>query len=80
MKIETKFNIGDPVFYMNGNKVIQSTIHNVHVETYDGEVVILYDLFPPNDEMKLREDENSVFKTIEDLFEHLKKTQIVDTE
>jgi hypothetical protein len=63
MTIETKYNIGDEVVYLNDNKIKEGTIRNISILVYiDNEITIQYktsngvyvyeqDLFPTKEEL-----------------------------
>lgn len=75
MNIETKFSIGDQVFFMAGNKAKQKHINRIKIElwspmSYDDKgVKILYNAQVADEIMYL--NENSIFKTKEELLNSL---------
>lgn len=76
MKVETKFNVGDNVYYIHNNQIQQSTVNNISINIerdIDNDSVvqtanIIYLVGYKNYEKK----EDALFATPEDLFKALK--------
>ena len=70
MKIETKFNIGDEVFYMTGNKVKTGEVKSMTIKVYlnmfnEESMIILYQLIDSE------VSENILFATKQELLDSL---------
>lgn len=66
MNIQTKYNVGDPVWTINDyGKIVQFTINSITVDIYkDGSVEVLYhEEYNPQKMYSMLRDENACFRT-----------------
>ena len=72
MTIETKFNIGDEVWYMENNKVCCDTISAIHLHVYEYDRIFNYS-FGLTDCTKpyIQVDESKLFRTKQELLDSL---------
>lgn len=81
MKVETKFNVGDNVYYIHNNQIQQSTVNNISInierDVKNDSVVqtanIIYLVGYKNYEKR----EDALFATPEDLFKVLKANILI---
>lgn len=81
MNVETKFNVGDNVYYIHNNQIQQSTVNNISINIERGvnndSVVqtanIIYLVGYKNYEKR----EDALFATPEDLFKSLKANILI---
>ncbi|MCO5238847.1 MAG: hypothetical protein M9904_02220 [Chitinophagaceae bacterium] len=72
----SKFKIGEKVYYIYQETVYQSSIQSVKIEAIDNDVAITYRLYPPGADCFLVLQEENVHSKISDLFELLQKNII----
>lgn len=72
MTIETKFNIGDKVWFMNENKVCCDEISAIHLHLYEDKQLFNYS-FGLNDciQKYIQVDEQELFRTKQELLDNL---------
>lgn len=66
MNIQTKYNVGEPVWTINDyGKIVQFTINSITVDIYkDGSVEVLYhEEYNPQKMYSMLRDENACFRT-----------------
>lgn len=66
MNIQTKYNVGEPVWTINDyGKIVQFTINSITVDIYkDGSVEVLYhEEYNPQEMQSMLRDENACFRT-----------------
>lgn len=72
----SKFKIGEKVYYIYQETVYQSAVQSVKIEALDDDVAITYKLYPPGADCVLVLQEEHVHSQISDLFELLLKNMI----
>jgi hypothetical protein len=65
MKIETKFDIGDEVYFLHGSSIIKSNVEYITISIDENDITILYSFKGYN-----RECESRCFKSIKELTKH----------
>lgn len=50
MKVETKFNIGDTIYFMNKNKVVEGTVLSISINITNNDAVFKYKVDMKRDE------------------------------
>lgn len=72
MKIETKLNIGDAIFFILEKKVINSTIQGMKIQVSEKETEIIYLCNSEKDkQVNIKVDEKDSYKSKEDLIKSL---------
>lgn len=73
MKIETKYAIGDVLFYLKDNQICSSPVTDIHITVYySGGISAVYEL-KREGMWGLRLYESNLFKTKKELIKHLSK-------
>jgi hypothetical protein len=83
MIIETKFSIGDVIYFMYGNKLHADRIGSIKTELYkDGSGGISYTLenYYLGKDLTFREKENIIFRNRSELWSHLEKNIVDNSE
>lgn len=74
MQIKTKYNIGDKVFFVFENKIVEAKIHSIEAKIEKKEIQYSYTvLFITSETCEtIRLDENQMYKTTSQLFKDLR--------
>lgn len=72
LQIDNKFNIGDTVYIMYGNKIQKGRIDQMRIHVFEDCVAIHYGVEVPYDMPFYKEED--IFSTLEELSNHLVKT------
>lgn len=69
MTVETKFNIGDEVWYLHNNKVCNRKVSAINIRITECMVSIIYYISAPKESITL--EEKSIFSSKEELLKSL---------
>ena len=71
MNIETKFNIGDELYFVYKDEILCEKITSIDITIVDNYVSI--DYYFRYNHNRLRMSDKKIFKTLDELFDHYKK-------
>ena len=66
IKIDTKFKVGQTVYYIHFGKIRYSVINHIEIKIYEGDVLLTYKICGDKNR-----SEDSIFGTAQELIDHL---------